>query len=52
MKTGALADKILVITGGSQGLGEGIARRAAAEGAAGLIICARSAGRGRRLPPR
>ena len=41
-----LANKILVITGGSQGLGEGIARRAVAEGATGLIICARSAGRG------
>ncbi|MBW7886388.1 MAG: SDR family oxidoreductase, partial [Caldilineaceae bacterium] len=41
-----LEGKIIVITGGSQGLGEGVARRAVEAGAAGLVICARSVARG------
>lgn len=38
--------RIAVITGGTQGLGEAIARLFAARGAAGLVICGRNAARG------
>ena len=41
-----LDEKIAVITGGTQGLGAAIARRFAAAGAAGLVICGRSAAKG------
>jgi NAD(P)-dependent dehydrogenase (short-subunit alcohol dehydrogenase family) len=44
-----LAGKVIIISGGSQGLGEAIARKAAAEGAAGLLLTGRSGERGRRL---
>lgn len=44
-----LAGKVIVVSGGSQGLGEAIARKAAAEGAAGLLLTGRSLDRGLRL---
>ncbi|WP_298981545.1 KR domain-containing protein, partial [uncultured Caldilinea sp.] len=37
-----LTDRIIVVTGGTQGLGEDIARRAAQHHAAGLVICGRN----------
>ena len=37
-----LNDKIFIVTGGTQGLGRGIALHLAAEGAAGLVICGRN----------
>lgn len=40
------ADKVAVVTGGTQGLGEAVARLLAARGAAGLVICGRTAERG------
>jgi NAD(P)-dependent dehydrogenase (short-subunit alcohol dehydrogenase family) len=40
---GSLSGKYAVVTGGSQGLGEAIARSFAAAGAAGLVICGRNA---------
>jgi NAD(P)-dependent dehydrogenase (short-subunit alcohol dehydrogenase family) len=42
-----LAGKIAVITGGTQGLGEAVARLFAARGAQGIVICGRNAERGR-----
>src|SRR5690349_18649838 len=40
------AGKVAVVTGGTQGLGETIARELAARGAAGLVITGRNAARG------
>jgi NAD(P)-dependent dehydrogenase (short-subunit alcohol dehydrogenase family) len=46
--SGARLDgKIAVVTGGTQGLGEAVARLFASRGAKGLVICGRNAGRGR-----
>ena len=42
-----LDEKVIIVTGGTQGLGEGIARHLADLGAAGLVICGRSQDRGR-----
>ncbi len=41
--------RIAVITGGTQGLGEAVARLFASRGAAGLVICGRDAGRGEKV---
>lgn len=44
-----LEGKIIIITGGTQGVGEGIATLVAERGAAGIIICGRSAENGERV---
>jgi len=47
-----LDGKVLVVTGSTQGLGEVVAARAAALGAAGIVICGRDAARGERVRDR
>jgi NAD(P)-dependent dehydrogenase (short-subunit alcohol dehydrogenase family) len=49
MNSPLLADKVVLVSGGTQGLGAGIARRAAAEGAAGVAVTGRSVDSGERL---
>lgn len=44
-----LNDKVIIVTGSTQGLGEDIARLAAELGAAGLVICGRNAANGARV---
>ena len=49
MNSPLLADKVVLVSGGTQGLGAGIARRAAAEGAAGVAVTGRNAESGEKL---
>ena len=44
-----LHDKVIIVTGSTQGLGEDIARLATELGAAGLTICGRNASNGERI---
>jgi NAD(P)-dependent dehydrogenase (short-subunit alcohol dehydrogenase family) len=44
-----LQGKVVVVSGGTQGLGEAVARQVAAEGAAGLVIAGRSVDKGAAL---
>ena len=46
---GQLAGKVAAITGGTQGLGEAVARLFAARGAAGLALCGRTVEQGERI---
>jgi NAD(P)-dependent dehydrogenase (short-subunit alcohol dehydrogenase family) len=43
---GQFEGKVAVVTGGTQGVGEAVARLFAARGAAGVVICGRSGARG------
>jgi NAD(P)-dependent dehydrogenase (short-subunit alcohol dehydrogenase family) len=43
------AGKVAVVSGGTQGLGESVARLLARRGAAGLVICGRNAKRGKEV---
>ena len=47
--TGKLSGKVVVVSGGTQGLGEAVARQVVADGAAGLVIAGRSATKGASL---
>ncbi len=47
--SGLLKDTVVLISGGTQGLGAGIARQAAAEGAAGIAVTGRSAAAGGKI---
>jgi NAD(P)-dependent dehydrogenase (short-subunit alcohol dehydrogenase family) len=46
---GRHSDRITIIVGGTQGLGEAVARRLVAEGSGGLVLAGRSEGRGQAL---
>jgi NAD(P)-dependent dehydrogenase (short-subunit alcohol dehydrogenase family) len=45
----SLQGKVVIVTGGTQGLGEGIALHLAEMGAKGLVICGRNSERGKRV---
>lgn len=41
-----LDDKVIIVTGGTQGIGEALALHAAENGAAGIVLCGRNAAKG------
>jgi len=47
-----LQGKVAIVTGGTQGLGEGVAQLFVERGAQGLVICGRNADNGRRVAER
>ena len=47
--TGLLKDTVVLVSGGTHGLGAGIARKAAAEGAAGIAVTGRSVDAGQKV---
>jgi NAD(P)-dependent dehydrogenase (short-subunit alcohol dehydrogenase family) len=49
LEPGQFTGKVAVVTGGTQGLGETIARLLVARGAAGIVVTGRSADRGERV---
>ena len=49
MKDKSLANKVIVVTGGTQGVGEAVAIGAARDGATGVVICGRHADHGQRV---
>jgi len=49
---GKLDDKVIVTTGGTQGIGEAVALHAAQNGAAGVVLCGRQEEKGRAVAQR
>jgi NAD(P)-dependent dehydrogenase (short-subunit alcohol dehydrogenase family) len=47
--TGKLTGKVVVVSGGTQGLGEAVARQLVTDGAAGVVLAGRSAAKGTAL---